>query len=170
MKRILVVDDDLAVLKQVSAYLADDYEVSLAKSGNLALQVCVREKPDLILLDIEMTDTDSFDIMSQLKRNPYLDRIPVIFLAAQHSAEVEIHALEAGARDFIVKPVEKSILLHRIELHLRFISYQVQTEQTVMSLSDSIATSFAEMIECRDESTGGHVYALQNMLIFWAKD
>jgi len=157
MKRILVVDDDLAVLKQISSCLADTYEVSLAKSGNLALQVCVREKPDLILLDIEMTDIDSFDIMSQFKRNPYLDRIPVIFLAAHHSAEIEIHALEAGARDFIVKPVEKSILLHRIELHLRFISYQAQTEQTVMTLSDSIATSFAEMIECRDENTGGHV-------------
>jgi len=157
MKRILVVDDDLAVLKQISSYLADAYEVLLAKSGNLALQVCVREKPDLILLDIEMTDIDSFDIMSQLKRNPYLDRIPVIFLASHHSAEIEIHALEAGARDFIVKPVEKSILLHRIELHLRFISYQVQTEQTVMTLSDSIAVSFAEMIECRDEDTGGHV-------------
>jgi len=157
MKRILVVDDDLAVLKQVSAYLADDYEVSLAKSGNLALQVCVREKPDLILLDIEMTDADSFDIMSQLRRNPYLDRIPVIFLVSHHGAEVEIQALKAGARDFIVKPVEKSILLHRIELQLRFISYQAQTEQAVMTLSDSIAISFAEMIECRDESTSGHV-------------
>ncbi|MDR0456563.1 MAG: response regulator, partial [Treponema sp.] len=157
MKRILVIDDDLAVLKQVSAYLADDYEVSSAMSGNLALQVCIKERPDLILLDIEMTNTDSFDIMSQLKRNPYLDRIPVIFLAAGHNAEVEIHALESGARDLIAKPVEKSILLHRIELHLRFISYQVQTEQTVVTLSDSIAASFAEMIECRDKDTGGHV-------------
>jgi len=157
MKRILVVDDDLAVLKQISAYLADDYEVSLAKSGNLAMQICVNEKPDLILLDIEMTDTDNFDIMSQLRRNPCLDRIPVIFLASHHSAEVEIHALKAGARDFIVKPVEKSILFHRIELHLRFISYQTQTEQAVMPLSDSVAVSFAEMIECRDESTDGHV-------------
>jgi putative two-component system response regulator len=157
MKRILVVDDDLAVLKQISAYLADSYEVSLAKSGNLALQVCVKEKPNLILLDIEMTDIDSCDIMSQLKRNPYLDHIPIIFLVANHSAEVEIHALKLGARDILVKPVEKSILLRRIELHLRFISYQTQTEQTVMTLSDSIATAFAEMIECRDENTSGHV-------------
>ncbi|MDR2717010.1 MAG: response regulator [Treponema sp.] len=157
MKRILVVDDDLAVLKQISAHLADNYEVSLAKSGNLALQVCVREKPDLILLDIEMTDIDSFDIMSQLRRNPYLDRIPVIFLAASHSTEVEVHAVEAGARDYIVKPVEKGILLHRIEMHLHFISCQAQTEQAVTTLSDSIAVSFAEMIECRDENIAGHV-------------
>jgi len=157
MQRILVVDDNLAILKQISAYLAEDYEVSLAKSGPLALQICVREKPDLILLDVEMSDMDGFDVMTRLKENPYLDRIPVIFLTANHSVDVEIRALESGARDFIVKPVEKSILLHRIELHLRFVSFQAQTEQTVMALSDSIATSFAEMIECRDENTGGHV-------------
>ena len=157
MLRILVVDDNLAILKQISSYLAGDYEVSLAKSGPLALQICVKEKPDLILLDVEMSDMDGFGVMARLKENPYLDRIPVIFLTANHSAEVEIRALESGARDFIVKPVEKSILLHRIALHLRFASYQAQTEQTVTALSDSIATSFAEMIECRDENTGGHV-------------
>jgi putative two-component system response regulator len=157
MQRILVVDDNLAILKQISSYLSDDYEVSLAKSGPLALQICVKEKPDLILLDVEMSDMDGFGVMFQLKENPYLDRIPVIFLTANHSVEVEIRALESGARDFIMKPVERSILLHRIKLHLRFVSFQAQTEQTVMALSDSIATSFAEMIECRDENTGGHV-------------
>ncbi|MCL2269846.1 MAG: response regulator [Treponema sp.] len=157
MKRILVVDDNLAILKQISAYLSDDYEVSLAKSGALALQICGKEKPDLILLDVEMSDMDGFDVISRLKHNPSSDRIPVIFLTANHDVETEIHALESGARDFITKPVERSILVHRIELHLRFASYQAQTEQTVTSLSDSIATSFAEMIECRDENTGGHV-------------
>jgi len=157
MQRILVVDDNLAILKQISAYLNDDYEVFLAKSGPLALQICVREKPDLILLDLEMSGMDGFGVIAKLKENPYLDRIPVIFLTANHGAEAEIRALESGARDFIVKPVEKSILLYRIELHLRFVSFQAQTEETVMTLSDSIATSFAEMIECRDENTGGHV-------------
>ncbi|MCL2138156.1 MAG: response regulator [Treponema sp.] len=157
MKRILVVDDNLSILKQISAYLSGDYELSLAKSGEIALQICAKEKPDLILLDVEMPEMDGFDVISQLKQNPYLDRIPVIFLTANQSAEMEIRALELGARDFIVKPVEKSILLHRIELHLRFVSYQAQTERNVMALSDSIATSFAELIECRDENTGGHV-------------
>ena len=157
MKRILVVDDNLSILKQISAHLSGEYEVSLAKSGMLALEICVKEQPDLILLDIEMPDMDGFDVITRLKQNPFLDRIPVIFLTASHSSEFEIKALESGARDFIIKPVEKGILLHRIELHLRFVSYQMQTEQDVTTLSDSIATSFAEMIECRDENTGGHV-------------
>jgi putative two-component system response regulator len=157
MKRILVVDDNLVILKQISAQLSDDYEVLLAKSGALALQICTREKPDLILLDIEMPEMDGFEVISRIKGNPYLDRIPVVFLTANHEMEVEIRALENGARDFITKPVEKSILLHRIELHLRFASYQAKTEENVTTLSDSIATAFAEMIERRDENTGGHV-------------
>jgi putative two-component system response regulator len=157
MKRVLVVDDNLSTLKQIAAQLSDDYEVSLAKSGMLALQICTKEKPDLILLDIGMPDMDGFDVITRLKQNPYLDRIPVIFLTANHETKTEIRALELGARDFITKPATKNILLHRIELHLRFASYQAQTEQNVMALSDSLATSFAEMIECRDENTGGHV-------------
>jgi putative two-component system response regulator len=157
MNKILVVDDNLAILKQIASFLADDYQVSLAKSGSLALQICVREKPDIILLDVEMPEMDGFDVLSQLRTNPYLNRIPVIFLTAHHDAEAEIRALESGARDFITKPVERKILLHRIEMHLRFASYQAHTEQTVMSLSDNIAVSFAEAIEFRDENTGGHV-------------
>jgi putative two-component system response regulator len=157
MKQILVVDDNLSVLKQISAHLGGRYEVSLAKSGLLALQICMKEKPDLILLDVEMPDLDGFDVISRLKQNPRLDRIPVIFLTANSDAAVEVKALEMGARDFITKPVEKSILLHRIELHLRLNSYQAKTEETVTALSDSIAISFAELIECRDENTGGHV-------------
>jgi putative two-component system response regulator len=152
-----VVDDNLAILKQISSFLADDYQVLLAKSGPLALQICIREKPDVILLDVEMPEMDGFDVLTQLKTNPYLNRIPVIFLTAHHDAEAETRALESGARDFITKPVEKRILLHRIELHLKLASYQAHTEQTVMSLSDNIAISFAEAIECRDENTGGHV-------------
>jgi putative two-component system response regulator len=157
MNKILVVDDNLAILKQISSFLADDYQVSLAKSGALALQICVRERPDIILLDVEMPEMDGFEVQAQLRSNPNLNRIPVIFLTAHHDAEVEIRALESGARDFITKPVEKRILIHRIEVHLKFASYQAHTEQTVMSLSDNIAVSFAEAIEFRDENTGGHV-------------
>ncbi|MCL2042584.1 MAG: response regulator [Treponema sp.] len=157
MKKILVVDDNLSTLKQVSVHLAGNYDVLLAKSSPLALQICAKEKPDIILLDIEMPDMDGFETITRIKQNPSLDRVPVIFLTANHSAEFEIQALELGAKDYIMKPVEKNILLHRIELHLRLADYQAQTEYNVISLSDSIATSFAELIERRDENTGGHV-------------
>ncbi|MDR0553693.1 MAG: response regulator [Treponema sp.] len=157
MKQILAVDDNLTVLKQLSTYLGGDYEVSLANSGLLGLEICVKQRPDLILLDVEMPDLNGFDVIARLKQNPYLSRIPVIFLTGSDDTDTEVRALELGARDFITKPVEKSILLHRIKLHLGLVSYQTQTEQTVTALSDSIAYAFAELIECRDENTGGHV-------------
>ncbi|MCL2600335.1 MAG: response regulator [Treponema sp.] len=157
MKRVLIVDDDLAGLKQIASHLQGYREVSLAKSGPMALQICVEEKPDLILLDIEMPGMDGFEVISRIKKNPLLDRIPIIFLTASHDPELQIRALKLGARDFIIKPAEKSVLLHRIELHLRFAAYQAKAERDVAVMSDSIAVSFAEMIESRDENTGGHV-------------
>jgi putative two-component system response regulator len=155
--KILVVDDNLASLKQIGAQLGENYEVSLAKSGPLALQICMAEKPDLILLDIEMPGMDGFETLKRLRLNHYLGSIPVIFLTGNHDTETEVRGLQSGARDFITKPVEKSILLHRIELHLRFASYQAQLENTAAKMSDSVALAFAELIECRDENTGGHV-------------
>jgi putative two-component system response regulator len=157
LSRILVVDDNLSSLKQIGAQLAESYEVSLAKSGTLALQICRQEKPDLILLDIEMPEMDGFETLKRLRLNRYLGSIPVIFLTGNHDAETEVRGLKSGARDFITKPVEKSILIHRIELHLRFSSYQAHLERTVAKISDSMAMSFAGLIECRDENTGGHV-------------
>jgi putative two-component system response regulator len=104
-----------------------------------------------------MPEMNGFEVIARLKQNPYLESIPVIFLTGNRDAETEVKALMSGARDFITKPVEKSILTHRIELHLHFASYQADLENKVKQLSDSIAVSFAEVIECRDENTGGHV-------------
>jgi putative two-component system response regulator len=155
--KILVVDDNLSSLKQIGAQLGENYDISLAKSGALALQICMQEKPDLILLDVEMPDMDGFETLKRLRLNRYLGSIPVIFLTGNHDADTEVRGLQSGARDFITKPVEKRILLHRIGLHLRFASYQSQLETTVAKMSDSVALAFAELIECRDENTGEHV-------------
>jgi putative two-component system response regulator len=155
--KILVVDDNLSSLKQMGAQLGEHYDVSLAKSGALALQICMQEKPDLILLDIEMPGINGFETLKRLRLNRYLGSIPVIFLTGNHDTETEVRGLQSGARDFITKPVEKSILLHRIELHLRFSDYQSRLERTVAKMSDSMALAFAELIECRDENTGEHV-------------
>ncbi|MDR1950213.1 MAG: response regulator [Spirochaetaceae bacterium] len=156
-KQILVVDDNLASLTQMGAQLTPPYEVSLAKSGALALQICKRERPDLILLDIEMPEMDGFLTIQQLKADPELNPIPVIFLTGNHDSATEIRALQSGAMDFITKPANRDILLHRIELHLQFAAYQTSLEHTVTALENSIVTSFAELIECKDDNMGGHV-------------
>jgi putative two-component system response regulator len=156
-KQILVVDDNISRLKQIGAQLTSHYEVSLAKSGALALQICKQERPDLILLDVEMPEMDGFQTLSRLKEDPALSPIPVIFLTGNRDTETEIKALESGAMDFITKPANKDILFHRLELHLQFAAYQSSLENTVRELQNSIVTSFAELIECKDDNAGTHV-------------
>jgi putative two-component system response regulator len=155
--QILVVDDNLSNLKNIQLQLSDDYQVLLAKSGAQALQIGLQRIPDLILLDVDMPEMDGFETLRQIKENAILRRIPVIFLTANHDMATEIRALESGVVDFITKPVEKNILLHRLQLHLNLARYQHNLEDTVKELEDSIVLSFSEMIENRDKSTGDHV-------------
>jgi putative two-component system response regulator len=156
-KQILVVDDNIASLKQMGAQLSSHYEISLAKSGALALQICKQEKPDLILLDVEMPEMDGFQTIARLKDDPDLKPIPVIFLTGNRDTATEIRALKSGAMDFITKPANKDILFHRLELHLQFAAYQCSLENTVKELENSIVTSFAELVECKDDNAGTHV-------------
>jgi len=157
VEKILVVDDNLANLKNIQLQISDQYQVLLAKSGVQALQICTQRVPDLILLDIDMPEMDGFAALKLLKDSPILSRIPVIFLTANHDIATEVRALESGAVDFISKPVEKNILLHRMQLHLSLSRYRHDLENTVKELEDSIVLSFSEMIESRDKSTGDHV-------------
>ena len=157
MKSILIVDDNLASLKQISVQLAETYEVLLAKSGELALQICAWEHPDLILLDVEMPGMDGFETIVHLKENPLLKQIPVIFLTSSHDAATEVKCLESGAMDFISKPANVDILRHRIDLHLQFSAYQLHLEQMVKELEDNIGISFAELLDCKDYNLADHV-------------
>ncbi|MDR0402882.1 MAG: response regulator [Treponema sp.] len=156
-KQILVVDDNIAILKQIGAQLGSHYDISLAKSGAQALEICKQEKPDLILLDVEMPEMDGFRTMARFREDPGLRPIPVIFLTANRDAATEVRALKSGAMDFITKPVNKDILFHRLELHLQFAAYQSSLENTVKELENSIVTSFAELVECKDDNAGTHV-------------
>jgi putative two-component system response regulator len=157
LKTILIVDDNMASLKQMSVQLADKYEVSLAKSGEMALQICAEEKPDLILLDVEMPDMDGFETIIRLKEDAHLRHIPVIFLTGNHDAATEIKCLKSGAMDFVTKPANVDILSDRIELHLQLSAYQLHLEKMVKELEDNIGITFAELLECKDYNVGNHV-------------
>jgi putative two-component system response regulator len=147
----------MASLKQIGAQLLGNYQISLSKSGLQALKICSQIHPDLILLDVEMPEMDGFETNSALKRDHELNRIPVIFLTGNYDVETEIRGLKSGAVDYITKPAEKNILLHRIELHLKLNDYQTNLERTIKELEDSIVLSFADLVECKNDNTGGHV-------------
>jgi putative two-component system response regulator len=158
MDQILVVDDNLTNLKNIQLQLSENYQVLLAKSGAQALQICMQRMPDLILLDVDMPEMDGFETLSHIKESTVISGIPVIFLTANHDIATEVRALGSGVVDFIAKPVEKGILLHRLQLHLDLARYRRNLEETVRELEDSIVLSFSELIESRDKSTGDHVH------------
>jgi CheY-like chemotaxis protein len=119
MKKLLVVDDNVSFLKQISALLGEHYELFLAKSGAIALKIGAQEKPDLILLDIEMPEMDGFETIAELKKEAWFGPTPVIFLTGNQDEAARTKAFESGAADVLIKPVEKDVLINRIELTIR---------------------------------------------------
>jgi two-component system cell cycle response regulator len=113
--RILVVDDMPANVKLLEARLSAEYfDVITASSGAQALEICARSECDLILLDVMMPDMDGFEVCRRLKANPKTHFIPVVMVTALDSPSDRVRGLEAGADDFLTKPVADAVLVARV--------------------------------------------------------
>ncbi|HQG28575.1 MAG TPA: response regulator, partial [Candidatus Ozemobacteraceae bacterium] len=116
---ILIVDDVADNIIMLDGLLRDTYQVKAAGSGEKALKILATgPRPDLIILDIMMPEMDGFEVCRRLKADPALADIPVIFLTARNFVEDETAGLDAGAVDFIAKPVHPPIVLARVRTHL----------------------------------------------------
>lgn len=115
---ILVVDDDRILTTMFARLLAGIGRVITANSGAAGLSLARAELPDLILLDVQMPGQDGFDTIAELKTDPTVRHIPVIFITADTLPEIESHCLEAGAADYIAKPVNPRVLQARARTHL----------------------------------------------------
>jgi DNA-binding response OmpR family regulator len=120
MKKIAVIEDD-ADLYSLLQYNLDKegFTVVGSKTGKGALQLCRRERPDLIVLDIMLPDSDGLDICKGIRSNSELAHTPLIFLTARASEADRIVGLELGANDYIVKPFFVRELIARIKIHFR---------------------------------------------------
>ena len=118
--RILVVDDTPLNVKLLEAKLARDYYVvSTATNGKIALELIAHEKPDLILLDVMMPEMDGFETCRRIKANPETSHIPVIIITALNDVTERVKGLEAGADDFLTKPINDTALMARVRSLLR---------------------------------------------------
>ena len=114
--RVLVVDDILANVKLLEARLSAEYfEVLTAFSGQEALDVCGRERIDVVLLDVMMPGMDGFEVCRRLKANPKTHHIPVIMVTALDQPSDRVQGLENGADDFLTKPVDDIALVTRVK-------------------------------------------------------
>lgn len=117
-QKILIVDDVPANIKILGETFRNDYEVLAATSGEAALEVVAREKPDLVLLDIVMPGMDGFEVLRRLKNLDGGHETPVIFITARSETVDEVAGLELGAVDYIVKPFDLHIVKARARTHL----------------------------------------------------
>lgn len=116
---ILVVDDDLFQHKLIARMLEDsNVELAFTASGAEALAVLRLRRPDLILMDIGLSDSDGIDLTRRIKAVDRLATIPVIMITGHGEKSVVIHSMNAGADDFVVKPVDRNILLAKLRSHL----------------------------------------------------
>jgi DNA-binding response OmpR family regulator len=118
-QRVLVVDDDLEVAKSIEASLRKQYQVSVVHSGIKALKEARRHQPDIIVLDVVMPGIDGFETCRQLRADPGLADIPILFLTALGRPEDRVTGLRAGGDDYLTKPFNLEELQLRIKAILR---------------------------------------------------
>lgn len=184
-KTIFLVDDDITNLTIGKKTLSGHYNVFTLNSGQVMLDMLENLIPDLILLDVNMPEMDGHEAMRRLKSNRDTAHIPVIFLTALSDEAMELKGLSLGAIDYIAKPFSAPLLLKRLEVHLlveaqkqelilqkkELIFLNNNLEQivdektaTVVELKDAIISTMAELVEYRDEITGGHISRTQRYI------
>jgi len=161
-KIIFVVDDNDTNLVAAREALKNHYRVMTLPSAFRMFAMMEKMTPDLVLLDIEMPEMDGFEALIRLKESRA--DIPVVFLTSIIDVEVEVKGFQLGVVDFITKPFSAPVLINRIKTHLeiddlireRTAQLQKKTEQ-LENLQNGIIFGFADLVESRDEGTGGHI-------------
>ena len=120
MKKIVLIEDDSDLFSLLKYNLEKEgFHLVGSQTGKGAIELCRRERPDLIILDIMLPDSDGIEICKGIRSRPDLSHIPVIFLTARASETDRILGLELGANDYIVKPFFIRELIARIKIQFR---------------------------------------------------
>jgi two-component system cell cycle response regulator len=165
--RILIVDDVPANVRLLEARLQAEYfDVRTATSGRDALETALRERVDLVLLDVMMPDMSGFEVCAALKADPRTAHVPVIMVTALDQAGDRVKGLECGADDFLTKPVSDVALVTRVKslVRLKMVTDELALRAAAMqSIGFNSAQIFAEsaeiggrilVVDDRENSTG----------------
>ncbi|MDQ6961499.1 MAG: response regulator [Mariprofundaceae bacterium] len=170
--KILIVDDESRNRTLLSAILKNEkYDTCEASNGAESLLKAVSEQPDLILLDVMMPVMDGYQVAQELKRIPETLSIPIIMVTALSDRDSRLRGLEAGAEEFLSKPVDRLDLKIRVrnliklkQMHDELRRSNQTLEKLVAKRTQALEVSFSESIfvlmraaEFRDDDTGAHV-------------
>lgn len=180
--KILVVDDDLAMRKLLSVVLSAQHDVGEAASGEEALEILSVWSPELILLDINMPGMDGYETCRRIKKMQ-LDNNPQIIMVSGKSEKRELmDAFDAGADDYLIKPVDRTELHSRVDLHFRLRASYHRTHELqcsvnehhqqlkiaadarmrdILHVQDVAVFTLAKVAESRDNETGQHIVRMR---------
>jgi putative two-component system response regulator len=181
---ILAVDDNAQNLQVMEAMLVSQgYLVELAENGEEALRIVETDPPDLILLDAMMPGLDGFEVTRRIKSRPDSSGIPIVMVTALTQMEDRVRALEAGADEFLNKPVDKTEIRARVRSLLKvkdyndhMVHHQRELEAEVASRTKELEEAFRSLksanketivrlsraAEYKDSNTGSHILRMSN--------
>ena len=181
-RRILIVDDDASVRRLLRHLLPSDYVVREAGSGEEALDLYRRWPSDLVLLDIRMPGLDGYEVCRRLKATSLPVPPQIIMVTGQSASSEQVTAFEAGADDYMVKPVDAGELVSRVDLHFRLrqsqentvaLQHEIDGHHTELrkaaseratqleAVQDLAVFTLAKVAESRDNETGNHMTRLR---------
>jgi len=151
---VLVVDDGEMNRALVEAYLGDlDCRIRTAEDGPTALAAIDAESPDLVLLDVQMPGMDGYEVCRRIKARPRGRLLPVVMITALDHPKDRVLALEAGADDFMSKPVDRVELVARVRSALR-----LKALYDNLDSADQVIFSLAAAVEAKDAYTERHTH------------
>ena len=160
--RVLVVDDIMSNVKLLEARLSAEYfEILTAYSGREALDIIARERIDVVLLDVMMPGMDGFEVCRHIKQDPKTSHVPVIMVTALDQPADKVHGLEAGADDFLTKPVDDIALVTRVKNLARL---KVLSDEMLMraSTTQQMGMSNAPALDWQSAGDAGVVMVVED--------
>ena len=154
---ILAVDDEASNLQLLRQILQDHYRLLFAKDGARALELARQEQPDLVLLDVMMPGMSGYEVCAALKAHPATASVPVIFVTALTETADEVEGFEAGAVDYITKPVSPPIVRARVRTHLSLVRME-ELRATRLEIVQRLGLA----AEYKDNETGLHVIRMSH--------
>ncbi len=154
---LLLVDDEPTNLQVLRHVLQKDYRLLFARDGEKAIELAAEALPDLILLDVMMAEMDGYDTCRRLRLQVRTRHIPVIFISALSEVDDESRGFEAGAVDYITKPISPLIVRARVRTHLSLTNVEELRETRLQ-----IIQRLGRAAEYKDNETGLHVLRMSH--------
>jgi putative two-component system response regulator len=156
--RVLVVDDHEPSRTLLTRLLAGEgYAVDVAADGPSALSIIASGSADVVLLDVNLPGMNGFDVCRRVRQEVQTRLTPIVVITAHDTPSERVEGLEAGADDFLTKPVDRLELLARVKSLVRMKQFTDDLDS-----ASSIITTLAAMIESRDRYGTGHCYRMAN--------